>query len=90
MAALTCIVLPAALFVEINSLMRILLKSVEDILVTGLTGFRADIGLWASRGGRSLRLSGGRFRLLCWRLLLFRLRLRRFLLLISGIRQSGK
>src|SRR5687768_9311187 len=81
-ATLASIVLPAALLVEIDSLVRILLKSVRDIFVTGLTGLRPDIGFWARRGSRSFRLSGSRFRLLCRRF-------GRFLLLISGS-QTGE
>jgi hypothetical protein len=68
MATLASIVLPAALLIEIDSLVRILLKAVEDVFVTGLTRLRPDIGLRTGRSSRSLWLRGSRFRLLCRRL----------------------
>ena len=44
-ASLTSMILPAAFFVEIDGLVRILLECVEDIFMTGLAGIRTDIRL---------------------------------------------
>ena len=83
MTSLASIVFPAALLIEINRLMRILLKTVEDIFVTGLTRLRSDVGLRTCRGSRSLRLSGSRFRLL-------RRRFDRLRLLVAPNRQADE
>jgi hypothetical protein len=44
-ASLTPMILPAACFVEIDGLVRILLECLEDIFMAGLADIRADISL---------------------------------------------
>ena len=44
-APLTCMILTAACFVEIDGLVRIFLECVEDIFMAALADIRADISL---------------------------------------------
>ena len=81
MTALTSVVFPATPLIRIDRFMRILLKSVENIFVTGLTGFGPDIRFWTGRRSSRLCLGRRRFRLLRWRI-------GTVLFLVTGIRQS--
>ena len=67
MTSFARVVFPAALLVGIDSFVRILLKRVEYVFMTGLAGVRANVGLWSGRGGRRAGSDRGGFRLLVWR-----------------------
>jgi len=51
-----CMVFPASLLIEINGLVRVLLKGVENIFVAALADFGANVGF-----GPGVRSSGRRF-----------------------------
>jgi hypothetical protein len=53
MTPLASMIVPASLLVEIDSLVRVFLKGVEDVFVAGLTDLRAYVGF------RPRRCSGG-------------------------------